>query len=59
MKDEMCGVAMEEFIGLKSSICSILASDSSKYKKANCVNKNTVPKTAVPKVIMNINVLLN
>lgn len=49
MKHEMCGVVMEEFVSLKPNICSILASDSSKYKKAKGVNRNTVPK----KVTMN------
>ena len=46
MKHEMCGVVMEEFVSLKPNICSILASDSSKYKKAKGVNRNTVPKTS-------------
>ena len=49
MKHEMCGVVMEEFVSLKPNICSILASDSSKCKKAKGVNRNTVPK----KVTMN------
>ena len=42
MKDEMCGVAIEEFVGIKQKIYSILVSDSSKYKKPKCVNKNPV-----------------
>ena len=31
MKHEMCGVVMEEFVSLKPNICSILATDSSKF----------------------------
>ena len=38
MKDEMGGVAIEEFFGGKSIIYLILVSDSSEYEKAKDVN---------------------
>ena len=44
MKDKITGVAVEEFVGLKSKMNSILSSDSKKCKKAKCVNKNVVAK---------------
>ena len=40
MKDKMGGIAIEEFLGLKPKIYSILASKSSENKKAIQVNKN-------------------
>ena len=46
-KHEMCyQVAIKEFVCLKPKICSILATDSNKYKKAKSVNKNIVVKTS-------------
>ena len=41
MKDETGGVAIEEFVGLKSKIYSFLV-DNSGNKKAKYVNKNVV-----------------
>ena len=38
--------AIKEFVGLKPKICSILATDSNKYKKAKSGNKNIVVKTS-------------
>ena len=40
----MCGIAIEEFAGLKPKIYSILVRDFSGYKKAKGVNKNVVAK---------------
>ena len=46
-KHEMCyQAAIKEFVGLKPKICSILATDSNKYKKAKSGNKNIVVKTS-------------
>ena len=42
MKDEMDGIAIEEFGGLKPKMYSILVIDFSGYKKAKGVNKNIV-----------------
>ena len=39
-------VAIKEFVCLKPKICSILATDSNKYKKAKSGNKNIVVKTS-------------
>ena len=44
MKDEMDGVAIEEFVRLKPKICTTLVSDSSEFKKPKAVNKNFVAK---------------
>ena len=44
MKDETGGVAIEEFVGLKSKIHSLLVDDSSEHKKAKGVNKNVVAR---------------
>ena len=44
MKDEMVGVAIEEFAGLKLKMYSILLSNSSEYKNAKAVSKNVVTK---------------
>ena len=44
MKDEIGGVAIEEFVGSKPKIYSVLVSNSSEYKKAKDVNKNVVAK---------------
>ena len=41
LKDETRGVAIEEFIGLKPQIYSLLV-DNSEHKKAKGVNKNVV-----------------
>ena len=41
LKDETGGVAIEEFIGLKPKIYSLLV-DNSEHKKAKGVNKNVV-----------------
>ena len=42
MKDETAGVAIEEFVGLKSKMYSYLADDNTEHKKAKGVNKNVV-----------------
>ena len=42
MEDETAGVAIEEFIGLKSKMYSYLVDESSVHKKAKSVNKNVV-----------------
>ena len=49
MKDETGGVAIEEFVGLNTKMCSFLL-DNNDHKKAKGVNKNVV----ATKVIMNI-----
>ena len=41
MKEETGGVAIEEFIGLKPKMYSLLV-DNSEHKKAKCVNKNVL-----------------
>ena len=41
MKDEIGGVVIEEFVGLKSKMYSVLVDDS-EHKKAKGVNKNVV-----------------
>ena len=41
MKDEIGGVVVEEFVGLKSKMYSVLVDDS-EHKKAKGVNKNVV-----------------
>ena len=40
MKDEKTGVAIEEFVGFKPKMYSLLVDDSSDHKKANGVNKS-------------------
>ena len=42
IKGEMVDVAIEEFVGLKPKMYSILVRNSSKHKKAKGVNKNVV-----------------
>ena len=42
MKDEIAGLAIEEFVGLKSNIYSYLVNDNSEHKKANGANRNVV-----------------
>ena len=42
MKDETAGVAIEEFLGLKTKIYLYLVDDNSKHKKAKGVNRNIV-----------------
>ena len=42
MKDETCGFAIIEFVGLKPKMYSVLLDDSSEHKKAKGVNKNVV-----------------
>ena len=44
MEDEMGGVAIEEFVGLKLKMYLILVSDTSECKKAKGVNKNVFAK---------------
>ena len=56
MKDEMGGIVIDEFVGLKPKMYSILLNDSSEYKKAKGVNKNVVVKISHND---NKNVLLN
>ena len=41
MKDKTAGVATEEFVGLKSKICTFLV-DNSEHKKAKDMNRNVV-----------------
>ena len=45
MKDEIGGVAIEEFVRLKSKMYSFLV-DSSQHKKAKGVNRNVVATTS-------------
>ena len=40
MKDETGGVAIKEFAGLKSKMCSFLVDDRREHKKSKGVNKN-------------------
>ena len=42
MKDETGGIAIEEFVGLKSKMYSFLVDGDSKNKKGNGVNINVV-----------------
>ena len=42
IKDETAGVAIEEFVGLKSKVYSYLVDDNSKHKTARSVNRNVV-----------------
>ena len=42
MKDKTAGVAIKEIVGLKPKMYSLLVDDSSKYEKAQSVNKNAV-----------------
>ena len=42
MKHETAGVATEEFVGLKSKMCSYLVDDDSEHKKAKGSNKDIV-----------------
>ena len=42
MKDETSGAAIEEFVGLKPKMYSLLVDDSSEHKNAKDVNKNVV-----------------
>ena len=42
MEDETAGVAIEEFIGVKSKMHSYLVDENSEHKKAKSVNKNVV-----------------
>ena len=56
MKDEMGGIVIDEFVGLKPKMSSILLNDSSEYKKAKGINKNVVVKISHND---NKNVLLN
>ena len=42
LKDEVGGVAIEYFVGLKPKMYSYLADDNSKHKKEKGVNKNVV-----------------
>ena len=49
MKDEISGVVIGEFIGLKTNVYSFLINENSENKKAKSVNKNNVEK----KLMMN------
>ena len=42
MKDETAGVAIEEYVGLKTNMYSFLVDDRSEHKKAKDANKNVV-----------------
>ena len=42
MEDETAGVAIEEFVGVKSKMYSYLVDENSEHKKAKSVNKNVV-----------------
>ena len=42
MQDETAGVAVIEFVGLKSKMCSNLVDGNSEHKKAKGVNRNIV-----------------
>ena len=42
MKDETTGVAIGEFVGLKSKIYSYLVHDNSEHKKGKDINSNIV-----------------
>ena len=42
MKDEITGVAIEEFVGLKPNMYSYLVDGNSEHKKAKDINKNVV-----------------
>ena len=42
MKDEIGGVAIEEFFGLKPKIYSLLVDDNSEHKKTKGMNKDVV-----------------
>ena len=42
MKDETAGVAIGEFVRLKSKMYSYLVNDNSEHKKAKGVNRNVV-----------------
>ena len=42
MEGETAGVAIEEFIGLKSKMYSYLVDENSVHKKAKSVNENVV-----------------
>ena len=42
MKDEITGVAIEEFVGLKPRMYSYLVDDNSEHKQTKKVNKNIV-----------------
>ena len=42
MKDEIAGVANEEFVRLKPKMYSHMVDDNSEHKKTKCVNKNAV-----------------
>ena len=56
MENEMGGIFIDKFVGLKPKMYSILLNDSSEYKKAKGVNKNVVVKISHND---NKNVLLN
>ena len=42
MKDEIAGVAIKKFVGLKPKMYSYLVDDNSEHKKAKGVNKSVV-----------------
>ena len=45
MKDEVAGVAIEEFVGLKPKMYSYLIKFNSEHKKAKGMNRNVVATT--------------
>ena len=45
MKDEVAGVAIEEFVGLKPKMYSYLVKYNSEHKKAKGMNRNVVATT--------------
>ena len=55
MKDEIGGVAIEEFVGLKPKMYSFLV-DNNEHKKAKCVNRNiaaTISHSEYKDVLLN------
>ena len=44
LKDEIAGVPIMKFVGLKLKMYSFLVDDSSEHKKAKVVNRNIVEK---------------
>ena len=60
MKDETVGVAIEEFVRLKSKMYSYLVNDNSEDEKAKVVNRNalaTVSRNEYKNVLLSKNCL--